>query len=108
MAIYVGEGIAVVAVAKDPSTDEFVIDATGTVDFFDPSKAPKTVAADRAVVDHTASMVYDATLKTKGVVTGGYIARVDTTGWTAGKWWYRVTLEDTLDSWEYNSFTLLE
>lgn len=99
MTTYVGEVQAITVLATDPVTLEAITDLTGQVEFYNPTKNPKLVVADRTP-DHTLSMTYDT-------VRARYVAFADTTGWAAGKWSYRVSLSGSVfNNWEYGTFTL--
>lgn len=106
MTLYVGEAITVACYAKNPVTGIVISDADATADFWAPGKNPAKVPADRDPVDNTAAMSWNALVQNDDGTLGAYIAFVDTTGWDAGKWAYRVTLAGAYDSWEYGSFKL--
>jgi hypothetical protein len=106
MAIYAGEGMVVVCQATDPATTVAITDATAQVDFFAPGKNPISTVADRVVDRGPFDMTYDPTVVNKDGSKGAYTASIDTTGWVAGKWTYRVTISDVLDSWEFSTVTL--
>lgn len=106
MAIYVGEGVTIICVAKNPVTGAVISNATASLDFFAPGKNPAKVPADRTVDEGPVAMSYDATIVNTDGTTGAYIAFVDTTGWAAGKWAYRVTIESAYESWEFGTFKL--
>lgn len=106
MAIFVGEGVTIVCAASDPATQQPITTATASVDFFAPGKNPISVPGDRTPDHGPFDMTYDATVVNKDGTKGAYIASIDTTGWAAGKWSYRVTLSDALDAWEYSTVTL--
>lgn len=102
MALYIGEAVAIRAVATNPFTEEELTGLTGTVETFNPTKDPKNVPGDRTTPHATHAMTYDAN-------AGGYVAYVPTTGYVAGKWSYRVHLTGgAYDNWEYGSFSLKE
>lgn len=102
MPTYVGEGITVVCTAKDPVSGTVISDAVATVEFYAPDKRPARNPADRVADYGPVSMSYDADID-----GGSYVAYVDTTGWTAGRWTYRVTLSGAYSSWEYGTLRLV-
>jgi hypothetical protein len=107
MAIYVGEGITILCAAKNPATGVAIADAIAVVEFYAPGKNPAKVVGDRTVDHGPFAMSYDATVVNSDGSKGGYAAYVDTTGWDAGKWTYRVVLAGAYESWEYASVRLL-
>lgn len=96
--LYVGMTLNIVSSATDRIQKTPISDAVCTVDFFAPPKDPENNPADR-IVDHTALAVFD---------TGqhAYTVDVTTTGWTPGRWTYRVTMSDAAVGWAYASFEL--
>lgn len=108
MTIFVGEAVTIVCAAINPLTATVISDATGQVDFYAPGKTPKTVPADRTPDHGPFPSLFDASVLNKDGSLGAYVAYVDTTGWTAGKWSYKVTLTGSYDTWEYGQFALAE
>jgi hypothetical protein len=108
MAIFVGEGMTIVCAASDPSTQTPITAATAVVDFFAPGKNPVSNVGDREPDKGPLPMTFDPDVVNKDGTKGAYIALVDTSGagWVPGKWTYRVTISDALDSWEYATVTL--
>jgi hypothetical protein len=104
--IFVGEAITVVCAAVNPLTGLVIADANGQVEFYGPGKQPKTVPGDRVADQGPVAVTFNATVANKDGTVGAYVAYVDTTGWAAGKWSYRVTLTGSYNTWEYGSFTL--
>lgn len=99
--LYVGETISCLVVATDPSlSDVAIIDASCSVEFFAPPKNPKTNVDDRTSIDHgPVALTYDST-------RSGYFGIVDTTGWAAGTWWFRVVLTASRINWAFGSFKI--
>lgn len=96
--MYVGEGLTIKAAASDPLREQTIIDAIAACEFYAPGKNAKDVPADR-VPDYTLTLVYNSDLSL-------YVGYIDTTGWAAGKWQFKVTLSGAYDAWEYGSFHL--
>lgn len=98
--LYVGETISCLVTATDPTLgDAAITDADCQIYFYAPPKKPKTVVDDR-VSDHgPVSLPIDNT-------RGGYFGTVDTTGWEAGTWWYKVVLNASRTNWAYGSFKI--
>jgi hypothetical protein len=83
----VGKSLSVTASAFDPVTKYPITGGTCTVDFFAPPKDPDDNPSDRTV-DHTVTGTFDSG-------QNAYIATISTTGWPAGKWFYRTTITDS-------------
>lgn len=98
--LFVGETIACLVVATDPSlNDQAVVDATCEVDFYAPPKNPKTNVEDR-IADHgPVTLTYDNARL-------GYFGTVETSGWAAGTWWFKVTLSASRINWAFGSFKI--
>lgn len=99
MPLYAGEAVVIKASALDPVKGEMITDAAGEVLLYAPPKNPKAVPADRVHDGDPIPMTYEAEIER-------YVAYVDTTGFAAGKWFYKVTLTGLYDTWEFGSFTL--
>jgi hypothetical protein len=84
--------------ATDPITKLVISDAACVFDFFAPGKDPEHNPADRTI-DHTAVGNFDLRVQ-------GYLAYVQTAGWTPGIWTYRATLTSTYVYSQYANFTL--
>lgn len=98
--LYVGEDISCLISATDPTNDgAAIIDLDCEVEFFTPGKSPKTVPADRADPDHTATLTYNAG-------RGGYYGLVSTSGWADGTWSYRVVFSGTRTNWAFGTFKI--
>lgn len=106
MANYVGEGLTILCAATDPATGAPITADTGEVEFYAPGKNPAAIPADRTPDQGPFSMGYDATVVNRDGSFGAYIGYVDTTGWAAGKWTYRVKLVGAFASWEYATVVL--
>lgn len=99
MTTYVGEVQVISTVATNPITKKPITGLTGFVEFFNPTKNPRQVTADRTP-DSSQPVAYDDDSK-------AYLAYADTTGWVPGRWSYRVVLEGALyNNWEYAQFVL--
>jgi hypothetical protein len=98
--LYVGETISCLVVATDPTlSDAQIKDATCEIEFYAPPKNPKTNVDDRVADEGPVSLTYDN-------ARSGYFGTVDTTGWAAGTWWYRVVLTATRINWAFGSFKI--
>lgn len=98
--LYVGKSLSVTASAFNPVTKLPITGGTCTVDFFAPPKDPKDNPSDRTV-DHTVTASFDSG-------QNAYIATISTTGWVAGKWFYRTTITDAFSNVDfvYDTFIL--
>lgn len=98
--IYVGEDVACLVSATDPTNNNAPItDLDCDVEFFDPSKSPKTTPADRASPDHTAELTYDSG-------RAGYYGLVSTAGWVDGTWSFRIVLTGSRVNWSFGTFRI--
>lgn len=109
MALYVGEGIAFAVVVTDPLTEEAIIDnsVTVTLDLYSPPKNPSTTPADRTPDDGPHTMSFDADVVNTDGTSGAWVVTVDSTGFDAGKWWYKVNITGAYSAWSYGSFKLV-
>ena len=106
MTIYVGEGITVLGAAVNPVSGLVISDALAEVEFYAPGKTPQRVVADRIADFGPVAMTFQSTVANKDGTFGAYVGFVDTTGWVAGKWSYRVKLSGSYGSWEFGTFAL--
>src|SRR3954465_102213 len=84
MALYSGDTVAVKVDMQDPFTLEILTGYTVTLDLYSPGRNPKTDLTVRNTPDASGLPApYDT-------VRGAYIGYVDTTGFIAGTWSYRV------------------
>jgi hypothetical protein len=100
MTLYVGEAITVRCDALNPISGAVIDDALAHVEFYNPLKNPIKVPEDRVPDKGPFEMVFDP-------ANSAYVGYVDTSGWTPGKWTYRVTLSGVYESWEYATFRLV-
>lgn len=103
MTLYVGEAVRIRSVVTDPDTGEVLDPAPSSVvvDFWAPSRNPAKDPTVRSTPDHGPFSLDFRDVEQDWVVY------VDTTGWTSGKWTYRVTVvRSSHTNWEYASLTL--
>lgn len=106
MTMFVGEGVTITCAAVDPTTGQQISNATAVVEFYAPPKNPAKVPTDRTVDHGPFTMAWNPNIENKDGTLGAYFAFVDTTGWAAGKWFYKTTLSAAFESWDYGSFKL--
>lgn len=105
MTLYVGEAVRIRTVVIDPDTGNVLTPPPTSVivEFWGPGKNPIKDASVRGAPDK-GSYPLDYRIDEQDFV---YYA--DTTGWTAGKWTYRVTVSRSNPShtnWEYATLVL--
>lgn len=104
MTIYVGEAVRIRSVITDPDTGEVIGDpapSSVVVSFWSPGRNPIRNASIRNAPDK-GPFTLDFRVDEKD-----WVAYVDTTGWAAGKWSFRVTVTRSGRlNWEYATLTL--